>query len=29
MMNEARNEIIKGSFASWKKIMTEQFKQRL
>ncbi len=29
MMNEARNEIINGSFSSWKKIMIEQFKKRL
>jgi queuine tRNA-ribosyltransferase len=29
MMNEARNRIIDGSFASWKKQAIEQFKQRL
>ncbi|MEP6682441.1 MAG: tRNA guanosine(34) transglycosylase Tgt [Parafilimonas sp.] len=29
MMNEARNKIKDGSFASWKNEMIEQFKQRL
>jgi queuine tRNA-ribosyltransferase len=29
LMNEARNKIIDGSFASWKTQMTGQFKQRL
>src|SRR5690349_16394091 len=29
LVNEARNEIIKGDFASWKTSMTEQLKQRL
>ncbi len=29
LVNEARNKIMKGSFASWKKSMTEQLKQHL
>jgi queuine tRNA-ribosyltransferase len=29
MVNEARNEIIKGNFASWKNEMIQRFKQRL
>jgi queuine tRNA-ribosyltransferase len=29
MVEQARAEIIKGSFASWKNEMIEQFKQRL
>lgn len=29
MMNEARDKIIEGNFASWKNAMVEQFKQRL
>ncbi len=29
LVNEARNEIIKGTFTSWKNSMTERLKQRL
>lgn len=29
LVNEARNEIIKGTFTSWKSSMTERLKQRL
>ena len=29
LVNEARNEILKGSFASWKNSMIQQLKQRL